>query len=726
MGLLIRSILLVLLLASPAWATTYWVDDNGTKTTATDCDGADPISGADACTLTAANGFAAAGDTVYLRAGTYTVTGNGIVPTNTGSAGSLITFSGYEAEAVTIVGAADATGKSSRGIYLNGKSYIKITKIAFSNMYQGLVINGGGHNEVSYCTFTFRDAWAAGENGVYTYDPAGIDIGGNSTHNWVHHNVMHGLGGFDSSDQGVLFAIGATQLGTAEENSNNTVELNHIYHGGHHVFAVNYGFYNVVRNNYMHNEGWFSDAAYDAVCASGDNGVCGYRVLYSQGDTNHVGRTLYEGNFIGYADQYGRQHVASGGPGGGMNVANDNNIIRYNDLVGNVQYGYSGGTSLSSPVKDGENNRIYNNTFFQNGYNYISYGVTGGDNTYPEAGVDMYRTHMLLSDADVSGNVIKNNLFHNSWSETNKLSNTIYYPSITAGTANNVSNNTFTNNYVTDTSYVGRGTVFTDTVDPLFTSETLPDDSAAIIAAWSSYAVTSPDLTLGALSPAKDQGTYLTTVHADDTSSGTTLILTDASFFQAGSAAATSPMGSSLSTVAGDYIKVGATVAAADETQITDINYTTNTLTINPAIERADGEYVWLSRKSDGGIVLYNAAPDMGAHEIVDEGAPDTYYTMTVTEPTNGTITTPEGINCGTSGDVCTYNYLSTANAVMTFTPDSGYRIINTGGSCSGATSPQTIAMSEARTCSATFEKGIVLGTGNTLTLGTGNTITLQ
>lgn len=609
--ILIRIILILFLFSSPLWAETYWVDDNGTKTTKTDCDGATPISGTDACTLAAANGFALAGDIVYLRAGTYTITGNGIAPTNSGSAGNVITFSGYESEVVTITGAVGATGKDSIGVNLNGKSYIKVTKINVANVYQGLFItNGGNYNEISYCTFAFRDAWAVDDNGVYTYDPAGISIGHGqstsaSTHNWIHHNVMHGCGGFNASDQGVLFAIGSTQGENNKENSNNTIEYNHLYHGGHHVFANNYGFYNVIRKNYMHNEGWFSDAAYDAVCSAGDNGVCGYRVVYSHGDTSHTGYALYEDNFIGYADQYGRQHVASGGPGGALNIANDHNIVRYNDLVGNVQYGYSGTTSLSSPTKDGENNRIYNNTFFQNGFNYITYGVTGNDNTAAEVGADIWRTHVLISDSDAGGNAIKNNLFHNAWSETNKLSESQYYPSITAGTANNIANNTISNNYVVDTTYTNSDSPFTDTDDPKFVSETLPANSAAIIAAWSSYAVTTPNLALQSTSTAINAGSYLTQANGAGTNS-TALIVDDASYFQDGT------WGSSLATLNADWIAIG---TAGNVHQISSINYGTNTITLATPTTWADNASIWLYKKSDGTQVLYGSAPDMGAHE---------------------------------------------------------------------------------------------------------------
>jgi len=121
-----------------------------------------------------------------------------------------------------------------------------------------------------------------------------------------------------------------------------------------------------------------------------------------------------------------------------------------------------------------------------------------------------------------------------------------------------------------------------------------------------------PNLALQSGSPAINGGVALTTVHSDDTGSGTSLVLADALYFQAGSAAATAPMGSSLSNVQGDWIAVG---TVGNVTQITDINYSTNTATISPAITRSDGDSVWLYKKSDGVQVLYGSAPDYGAYE---------------------------------------------------------------------------------------------------------------
>src|SRR5512139_2454851 len=78
-------LVLSLLCASPAWATTYYVSPTGSGTT---CSAGSP------CTLTTVNGKVAAGDTVYLNNGTYTTTGTTdcINPGVTGFAGNVITY----------------------------------------------------------------------------------------------------------------------------------------------------------------------------------------------------------------------------------------------------------------------------------------------------------------------------------------------------------------------------------------------------------------------------------------------------------------------------------------------------------------------------------------------------------------------------------------------------------------------------------------------------------
>lgn len=113
------------------------------------------------------------------------------------------------------------------------------------------------------------------------------------------------------------------------------------------------------------------------------------------------------------------------------------------------------------------------------------------------------------------------------------------------------------------------------------------------------------DFHLQSSSPAIATGTKLTTVAAGDSGSGTSLVVTDATYFQDGYG-----LVNALSTVQGDCVSVG---TVTNHVCVTAVNYSTNTLTLAGSISRSSGQSVWLYRKSDGVQVLTGSAPDMGA-----------------------------------------------------------------------------------------------------------------
>ena len=113
--------LLVVVLVVPCEARTIFVDNSlagdcsGTYSTANrDCSGSD---GDAYNTLSEAAAVAVAGDTVWIRAGTYN---ERLIPANSGSAGSYITFENYGNETVVI-----DTG-SSIAIDISNRSYIVV------------------------------------------------------------------------------------------------------------------------------------------------------------------------------------------------------------------------------------------------------------------------------------------------------------------------------------------------------------------------------------------------------------------------------------------------------------------------------------------------------------------------------------------------------------------------------------------------------------------------
>jgi chitodextrinase len=117
---------------------------------------------------------------------------------------------------------------------------------------------------------------------------------------------------------------------------------------------------------------------------------------------------------------------------------------------------------------------------------------------------------------------------------------------------------------------------------------------------------------LSAGSPAINAGVALTTVAADDFGSGTSLVVDNARYFQAGWGPSDSPEGA-------DWIAVGSTGNAA---QIVSINYATNTITLASPLIRTVGAPAYLYKNSTGQQVLYGSAPDIGAYEYTGSAPP--------------------------------------------------------------------------------------------------------
>jgi hypothetical protein len=77
---------------------------------------------------------------------------------------------------------------------------------------------------------------------------------------------------------------------------------------------------------------------------------------------------------------------------------------------------------------------------------------------------------------------------------------------------------------------------------------------------------------------------------------------------------------------------------------------------------------------------------------------------LTVTKPTNGTITTDDaGINCGDAGNDCEEWYDLGASVHLIATGSPGYVLSSWGGACSGGVTPCTVTMSTDRAVSALF-----------------------
>jgi hypothetical protein len=145
-----------------------------------------------------------------------------------------------------------------------------------------------------------------------------------------------------------------------------------------------------------------------------------------------------------------------------------------------------------------------------------------------------------------------------------------------------------------------------------FTSDTGNQNANPLFVNYVGAGSTSNNFHLQAGSPAIAAGTYLTTVAAGDSGSGTSLVVTDAAYFQDGYG-----LTNTYSTVSGDCIAV---TTVSNHVCVTAVNYSTNTLTLASGFSRSNGDHVWLYSKSDGVQVLTGSAPDMGAFPYSSSG----------------------------------------------------------------------------------------------------------
>lgn len=550
-------VVLLFLIPINLFAGAYYVGPTGSGST---CSYASP------CALSYANSNAVAGDTIYLKGGTYNISGScGICTSNSGTSGNMITFSAVVDETPIITGA--TTGWA---FDLTNKRYIKVEGVTFHNIWRGDIMGGSDHIEIANCVFS-------NDVGVGVYFLALYEAGGNPVTNcWIHDNT------FTNSD--------ADNLGCAESGFNleigsgpdtggsnyNTVENNVFSHSGHGNIET-FGQYLVIKNNVFHNEPWRVGATNcNWPASSGNYTNTAYNTKYGHrngqfyGDnfTNYNTWILFEGNRLGYAGA----NPGNDGPDG-LALTSASNILRNNSFYANMNNGLllkNGGDSA------GNNNRIYNNTFYYNGYGYSGKNPGGGfPNGYESnTGISIYSNIG-------TGNVIKNNLLYNDYDYIKT------YRDIQQRFGGNPSSlATISNNWITTQG------------DPKFLDPTITDVTSLIL----------PNLNLQSSSGAIDGGTYLTTASGSGSGS-TTLVVADARYFQDGT------WGSDLArgvTFFPDWIAIG---TVTNVVEITGINYSNNNITLASPMTWSNGANVWLYKNSSGTQVLYGSAPDYGAYE---------------------------------------------------------------------------------------------------------------
>jgi hypothetical protein len=252
-----------LTLSEPAVAATHWVSPTGAAANWEACKSDTPLSGTAACTIAQANTNALAGDTVYIRGGTYIfdkLNGAAIVPKNSGTCpgtclggvgASRIIFAAYPGE-TPIFQQANVTNAMNAISFSAGQSWIKVTGIIFDNFTYSKAIfyKNASYNEVSYCEFVSHPGFEEDASGFIVgqgFNPSA------SVHNWIHHNYLSMTQHSDPcGERADLFRFGHAQIPIPQDNYN-TFEYNYVEYAGH-ALVVSNALYNVIAHNIGHDE----------------------------------------------------------------------------------------------------------------------------------------------------------------------------------------------------------------------------------------------------------------------------------------------------------------------------------------------------------------------------------------------------------------------------------------------------------------------------------------
>jgi hypothetical protein len=511
-----------------------------------DCNGFD---GTAFKNLAGATAKATAGTVVLIRGGVYT---EQLSPIHLGNEDNYIVFQNYMDEQVEISGE-----DLNPAIWIDRKAYIIIEGLEIRNVRRWLNALGSHHLIISNNIFERAlDSGGSSKTGVFLQSCSHIKILNNKLHDTTQDNL--GLVDCDL----------------------NLIEGNTITKAVHTLWALKCSNYNIIRNNYFHNQLQKIGEIYD--CDNAGYGSVEFPKLTSLDDTKY---NVVEGNIFAYTASSG-----NASPYAGIQYAAQNGIVRNNifyDCVGPpldlTLYGDEATYNYS--------NRIYHNTFYNNNFGGIS--ISGN-------------TNYTFYDQKIKNNLLyKNRFIQNDmrWTWYLELNNKPVQ--IMTGRTEDV---LFENN-----------NIFSSQADELYViaygSRTSSSNPAPESLSW--WQLNNPqlfsrnsqiepklvdplnrDFCLQQSSPMIDAAAFLATT----TSSGeneTVLSVDDAGWFSDG-----------FGIVSGDTVQLA---GQTDRAIILSVDYDAGTLTVDRPLSWTTGQGVSLK--------YYHSGPDIGACEFIDEAA---------------------------------------------------------------------------------------------------------
>lgn len=535
-----------ILLISSAYATTYYVSDS-TGNDSWNGLHASPQGGDNGPwkTIGKANGFSlSAGDTVCIRAGNYA---EPIRPSNSGNSTAYITFRNYENEEVVINGSS-----ISPAIELSDKSYIIVDGFKVTNVRRYIRAVNAKYTIVKNCHF---ESPASGASYTVILYSEGADF------NSFINNYASG---------------GDDLINLRQNSSHNLIAGNEMYSANHAIFAIRTGSYNIIRDNYFHNDSNKIGEIYNYCDELGYDTIPTEHNLI---DRNIFAKTTGDGD---------------NSPEAGIQFAGQNCIVRRNvfyDNLGGISFALYPGTNCINypdpPYEAGKNyeNRIYNNVFYSNFHGGIF------TNEWDEA--------------EFYDNVIKNNIFKSNdlQPETDEISfwNTMEDEPIQFMFGR--VEFTFENNDVLTPSSKEEWAIVAGDRSALLNPANrtvgqweadYPDMFKENVQLAPEFADTgNNDFHLTSGSEVIDKGAFLT--YTISQGNGTTIQVEDARYFCDGF---------DIRGEKGDVIQLA---GQTDTARIIDVNFNNNVLTI-------DNSLTWSANQGIG-LAYHGSAPDIGAYE---------------------------------------------------------------------------------------------------------------
>lgn len=446
-----------MLLCLPLKAAVYYVATTGNDSTG------DGSVGNPWLTFSKANSTVAAGDTVVIRGGIYNagaVSGYGISPAVSGTPASPITYSNYLNEVPIVL-----SNSSVPSVIGPNFNYLRVFGVVISNCYRSVSLKSVAGIEIGRCKITGGQPDKGYSGGILIYDA--------SVSNYIHDCVITNLLAPTNGETTYAIRISLQTTTNQAFAGYNVVENNTLSWCGHDCISC-YGFSNVVRGNWIHNEPWRPDYEFGQLFGNRCievGGLQGYSNLIESNRCTHAGV------------------ISDGGCYGIELAGHEWNIIRKNVCISNTSAGIGLTYKAYGPISS---NFVYANSLYGNGFgqgkvtNYGTMLVT--DNTSKQGAI-------TLSGA--SNNFIFNNVFYAN-TKTNSVQNT--------GGAK-------TNQWGLNS--------FSDSINPQFTSTN----------GSGPFDATSPNLAIGTSSALIDSGGWLTTVTSAN-GTGTSFVVAHPGFFR--------------------------------------------------------------------------------------------------------------------------------------------------------------------------------------------------